>query len=120
MTIVWAFRFAPSSISFSSSSSFREVIFSIAPKNKNEGENLSCESSRMDIFSSDVICDRRESLEVNDWERKEKKRRKKRDRLLLLGLKCRPERREREREGKQNNGDSAQYKNGVVSNHTKK
>ncbi len=92
MTIVWAFRFAPSSISFSSSS-FREIIFSIAPKNKNEGENLSCESSRMDIFSSDVICDRRESLEVNDWERKEKK--KKGDRLLLLGLKCRPERRER-------------------------
>jgi hypothetical protein len=70
----------------------------------------------MDIFSSDVICDRRESLEVNDWERKEKK--KKGDRLLLLGLKCRPER--REREGKQNNGDSAQYKNGVVSNHLKK
>lgn len=70
----------------------------------------------MDIFSSDVICDRRESLEVNDWERKEK--RKKRGSALVAWPQVSAGR--EEREGKQNNGDSAQYKNGVVSNHPKK
>jgi hypothetical protein len=48
---------------------------------------------------------------------KEKKRRKKGIGSCCLASSVG---RREEREGKQNNGDSAQYKNGVVSNHLKK